>query len=155
VLSVAIIATVFVALIGLLPAGLGASRQAVDSSVSGAVLEAVHQRLGGEILQVGTPAFSPLFFDAEGVAIPANAPDADLRRRLYRADVEFVRPASQPANTTTLLAARISLSWPVSLSTGAALGADNPHVQVSYPVATHTGPDWTAIDSSFRPKVEF
>jgi len=53
VLSLAIIATVFVALLGTIPAGLSASRGAIDSTVVGLVIEDAQNELKGQPLTEG------------------------------------------------------------------------------------------------------
>ncbi len=155
VLSLAIIATAFVALIGVLPAGLGASRDAANSSITGFILESVHQRLSGQPLQAGAPSISPLYFDADGLYIAPDASQADLNRRAYRADIELSASPQPLLNTRDLLFVRIALSWPIQTDSGVAVGAANPRVVVTYPVTSHSGPDWQKIDPQYTPKVEF
>jgi uncharacterized protein (TIGR02598 family) len=154
-LALAIIATALVALLGLLPAGLDASRQAVNSTVVAAVLENVHIRLQGHPLKMGPAIFSPLFFDDHGIFIRPDAEPEELARRLYRADVQISEWKERPANTSALRPTTISLSWPVDLRTGDALGTGNPKAVVTYGVTTLTGPDWQLIDRKYVPKVEF
>lgn len=155
VLALAIIATAFVAILGLLPAGLDASRQAANSTVVAEVLDDVHQRLQNQPLNVGPVAFSPVFYDDRGIFIAPDADPATQARRLYRADVSIVEWNQQPANTSALRPVTIALSWPVNATTGDALGKDNPRTFVTYATTTLTGPDWQAIDRRYVPKVEF
>ena len=154
VLALAVIATAFVAVLGLLPAGLEASRQATDSTVVGTILADLDQRLQGQPLKSGSASFSPAYFDERGAFIPANAEPADLARRLYRAEVKIGTWKNKPAGTSALRPVTIELSWPVDPGSGLALGKDNPKTAVTYAVTTLTGTDWPAIDPSFVPKIE-
>jgi uncharacterized protein (TIGR02598 family) len=155
VLALAIIATAFIAVLGLLPAGLNQSRQAADSTVVAAILEDLSNRLQGQKLQTGAASFSPAFFDDHGVFIPTTASPSDQERRLYRAEVKIGAWKTRPAGTSALRPITIELSWPVNTKTGLALGKDNPKTVVTYTATTLTGPDWAAIDTSYVPKIEF
>jgi uncharacterized protein (TIGR02598 family) len=160
VLALAIIATAFVAILGLLPAGLEASRQAGNSTIVATVLDEVHQRIQQQPLKTGPLAFSPAFFDERGAFIPADAEPARIAQRFYRADVEIVEWATPPAHTSALRPVSVAVSWPVQVQTGKALGVGNPQTVVSYPVTTLTGPDWPLIsppgraDLKYKPRIE-
>jgi uncharacterized protein (TIGR02598 family) len=151
VLSLAIIAVLFVGLIGLLPAGLSASRGAVDATVVGTVVEDVQNRLRGEHLLPGPASFSPAYYDEDGVYIPS--PDGSVRR-FYRADVAISAWQKPPVNTSGLRPITVAISWPVNAS-GEAPAASNSKVRLSFAVTPLTGPNWTTIDSSYVPKIEF
>jgi uncharacterized protein (TIGR02598 family) len=155
VIALAVIATAFVGILGLLPAGLDASRQAVNSTVVGVILEDVHNRLQNRPLKTGAVDFSPAFFDDHGVFIRPDADPAEQARRLYRVDVQVGNWKDRPANTGSLLPLNVSLSWPVDTKTGVALGKDNPKTVVTYAVTTLTGSDWALIDPSYVPKIGF
>ena len=155
VLALAIIATAFIAVLGLLPAGLNQSRQAADSTIVAAILEDVNNRLQGQKLQTGPAAFSPAFFDDHGVFIPATAAPADQARRLYRAEVNIGTWKTKPTGTSALRPITIQVSWPVDTRTGLAVGTGNPKTSVTYTATALTGPDWTAIDTTYVPKIEF
>jgi uncharacterized protein (TIGR02598 family) len=161
VLALAIIATAFIAVLGLLPAGLNQSREAANSTVVAAILEDLHNRLQGEIMKDGEASFSPAFFDDRGIFILPSA-DADdqarrEQRRLYRAEVKIGTWKTQPANTSGLRPITIALSWPVNTNDklGPALGSDNPKTVVSYGATGLTGTDWETIDGSYKPKIEY
>jgi uncharacterized protein (TIGR02598 family) len=155
VLSLAVISIAFVGLLGLLPAGLDASRQATDSAVVAAILEDLHNRLQGQPLKTGTAGFSPAFFDDHGVFIDPNASGEEQGRRLYRAEVKIGAWNSRPSNTSALRPITISLSWPVDPKSGIALGKGNPKTVVTYCATTLTGSDWAVIDPTFVPKIEY
>jgi uncharacterized protein (TIGR02598 family) len=155
VIALAVIAIAFVALLGLLPAGLNQSRQAADSTVTAAILEDLHHRLQGQKLQAGPASFSPAFYDDHGVFIPAGASAAEQARRLYRAEVKIGTWKTKPAGTSALRPVTIELSWPVDSKSGLAIGPGNPRSVVTYTATTLTGPDWTAIDTTYVPKIEF
>jgi uncharacterized protein (TIGR02598 family) len=154
VLALGIIAIAFVGVLGLLPAGLQASRQAANSTVVGAVLEDLHNRLQGQPLIAGPANFSPAYYDDQGAFIDPAASAADLARRLYRADVQIGSWQSQPTGTSALRPVTISLSWPVDRN-GNAAGKGNPQSVVTYPATTLSGSNWTAIDPTFVPKLEY
>ena len=155
VLALAIIATAFIAILGLLPAGLSQSKQAADSTVVAAILDDVNSRLQGQKLQTGPASFSPAFFDDRGVYIPSTAVPTDQVRRVYRAEVKIGTWKTRPTGTSALRPITIQVSWPVDAKTGTALGTDNPKTSITYTVTALTGPDWTAIDTTYVPKIEF
>jgi len=155
VLALAIIATAFVAILGLLPAGLDASRQAANSTVIATVFAEVHQRLQNQPLVTGKLPFSPAFFDERGTFIPPEADELAQARRLYRADVEIGEWNERPVHTNSLAPVTIALSWPVNPATGEAIGKDNPRTVVAFPTTTLTGPDRPEIDRHYVPKIEF
>ena len=155
VLALGIIAIAFVGLLGLLPAGLDASRQATNSTVIAAILEDLHNRLQGQPLKTGVTGFSPAYFDDHGVFIAPDAPPETLARRLYRADVQIGAWSSRPTGTSALRPITIALSWPVNVQTGAPLGNDNPKTTVTYCATTLAGSNWAVIDPSFVPKIEY
>jgi uncharacterized protein (TIGR02598 family) len=165
VISVAIVATAFVAIVGLLPAGLDASRRATNSTVTAAILEDLNHRLKGQPLpqgQNGTPiagpaSFSPAYFDDHGVFLDPND-TSNVVRRVYRADVQIGiwNSGTQPTGTSSWLRPiSIQLSWPVEPNSGVALGTNNPQIVVTYPAVPLTGSSWTAIDNSYVPKIEY
>jgi uncharacterized protein (TIGR02598 family) len=153
-LALAIISFAFVAILGVIPAGLDASRNAVNHTVVAGILAQVQQRLLQQPLQPGAVAFSPLFFSDNGTPIPADAETNALSSRVYRADVEIVEWARRPENTGTLSPLRVSLSWPVD-GRGEAVGRLNPKTTAVYTVSSLTGPDWEQIDRQYRSKIEF
>lgn len=160
VLTLGVISIAFVGLLGLLPAGLNASRQATDSAVVGAILEDLHNRLQGQPLKTGTAGFSPAFFDDHGVYIDPNASADQQTHRLYRAEVKIGAWNVRPTNTSALRPITISLYWPVD-SAGNPLGKKNaqnivePKTVVTYCATTLTGSDWALIDPTFVPKIEY
>jgi uncharacterized protein (TIGR02598 family) len=162
VISVGVVATAFVAIVGLLPAGLDASRRASNSTVTAAILEDLNNRLKGQPLpQVSGSApataaasFSPAYFDDHGVFLDPSV-SANNSRRIYRADVQIGSWSAQPTGTSGLRPVTIRLSWPVDPTSGAALGTNNPQFVVTYPAVPLTGSNWTAIDSSYVPKIEY
>ena len=159
VLALAVISVAFVGVLGLLPAGMDASRQATNSTVIAAILEDVHNRLQGRPLQTG--ALTPVFFDDHGVFIDSD-PSAANPARLYRADVKIGawNQANRPASISALRPIVVSLYWPVDPN-GNPLGKKNsagfvaPKSVVSYCATTLTGSDWAAIDTTFVPKIEY
>jgi uncharacterized protein (TIGR02598 family) len=158
VLVLAVIATALIALIGVLPVGMNASRQAADQTVVALIYEDVHNRLQSEKLVAGVASFSPAFFDDRGVFIPTTSnPSSGTpnTNAFYRADVSIGAWNAAPVNTSGLLPVTIALSWPVDAASGQPLGAKNPQSFVTFGVAPLTGPSWQVIDSTYAPKVEF
>lgn len=156
VLAIAIIATAMVAILGLLPAGVNASRDAADSTIITSVLEDLNNRLKGQPLRVGPASFSPVYFDVSGRVIQEDPETpGSLNNAIYRADVEILEWQDQPANTSSLRPVRIALSWPVNATTGESIGTGNPKVVSTFGATTLTGPSWEEIDRSYVPKVEY
>jgi uncharacterized protein (TIGR02598 family) len=161
VLALAVIAIAFVALLGMLPAGLDQSRQAANSTVTAAILEDVNHRLMGLALQSSpksstetiTPSFTA-YYDDHGVFIPTSASAAEKARRLYRAEIRIGAWKTKPADTSALRPITVELAWPLEPTTGSPIGP-NPKTVVTYPVSTLTGLDWKVIDSGYVPKIEF
>lgn len=155
VLAIAIIASAMIAILGLIPAGLNASRDAADSTVVAAVLEDLSNRLKGQPLRKGEVAISPSFYDVAGHLIQTDAEDpTTFRDVIYRADVEILDWDSKPVGTGSLRPARISLYWPVNSRDGTPLGSAVPKVEVTYGVSTLSGPAWQEIDRKFEPKID-
>lgn len=160
VLCVAIISTVLVSVVGILPVGLDVSRKAVNHTVVATVLEDLYNRLQGQRLQAGAATFSPAYFDDLGVYLPSPEDGADLAameryrtRRTYRAEVVITDWNPAPANTSKLHAVRVKLSWPLD-SNGNPVGPDNPKAEVTFGVTSLAGQDWQVIDPQFQPKIE-
>jgi uncharacterized protein (TIGR02598 family) len=155
VIAIAIIATVMVAILGLLPAGLNASRDAADSTIIATILEDLNNRLKGQPLRDGPVAFSPAYYDGSGRYIPVDPVNpASLANAIYRADVDILDWEKQPKDTSSLRPAKISLSWPIRPSDGDPIGSDNPKVEVTFGVTTLTGPAWEEIDRNYVPKID-
>ena len=77
VIAMAIIATGMIAIIGLIPVGLQASRDAAVRSTTAIIIEDVHDRLKGHILdqdEVGDAsqrlAVNPFYYDDQGIYLP-------------------------------------------------------------------------------------
>jgi uncharacterized protein (TIGR02598 family) len=152
-LALAIIGIVFVALLGLLPAGLNASRQAADSTVTAVILENLHNRLQNHVRKTGPADFSPAYFDVHGVLIAPDAKDAQTDR-VYRADVAIGDWHKRPNGTSSLRPITIGISWPINTTTGEP-AAGNPKTTVTYAATALTGTDWPAIDPTYQEKIEF
>lgn len=160
VICVAIISTVLVSVVGILPVGMDVSRRAINHTVVATVLEDLYNRLQGQRLQPGVAAFSPAYFDDLGVYLPAPEAGADaeavqkyLNRRTYRAEVTISDWKPAPANTSRLHAVRVRLSWPLDGS-GNPVGQDNPKTDVTFGVTSLAGEDWQVIDPQYQPKIE-
>jgi len=158
VLVLAVIATALIAIIGVLPVGLDAGRQAANQTVVALIFEDVHHRLQSQPLTTGTASFSPLYFDDRGVLIqPATSSTGGVSypNALYRADVTIGAWNTQPPNTSGLTPVTIALSWPVNPISGQPIGPKNPQSSVTFGVAPLTGTSWPIIDPNYVPKIEF
>jgi uncharacterized protein (TIGR02598 family) len=156
VITLAIISTVVVALIGILPAGMDSAREAANRTVLAAVLEDIHNRLEGNQLKEGMLEESPFFYDTQGVFIPDTATGEEKAERIYRADIEIVKVHSDhlPENTDGLMGVKIAVWWPVDGASGKAFQKE-PQTSISYYLTTLTGRDWETIDPSYEAKIEF
>jgi uncharacterized protein (TIGR02598 family) len=155
--SLAIVATGLVAIIALIPQGQQASQRSAEHTVTAIILEDVHDRMEGNVLEEGALPTSPFYYDAQGVFIPDEEDEEAKLRRNYRADIriEEVKDRARIPDTSGLKAAVIELSWPVAPLTGEALGKDNPRSTISYYLTTLTGPEWEMVDGTYEPKIEY
>lgn len=163
--SLGIIATVVIAILGILPAGIDAAKRAADSTVVATIFGSLHHRLVGEPLTPkngnDTLSFSPALFDAQGRPIASDAPAEELGRAVYQAELKLADWSERPANTSSLRVVTITLTWPVSSGAGASKGQRGQRASVSYPVTTLTGTDWPEIaraypaNPTFMPKIGF
>jgi len=154
VFALAIIATAMLALIGLLPLGMDASRQAANHTIIATILEDLHNRLEGEKLQSGEVSFSPAFYSDAGTFISEDSEEKGVIP-YYQARVRVGDWAERPAHTSGVLPVVIELYWPVDSETGEPIGGDKPKTTITYAASTLSGPDWREIDSSYTPKIEY
>ncbi len=156
VITLGIIATVVVALLGVLPAGMESAREASSRTVLAAVLEDIHNRLEGHKLEAGSLPTSPFYYDPQGVFISENATSEEKAQRIYRADIEIgdLHAASTPEHTDGLMSVKVDVWWPVDGESGRPF-QKKPRTSVSYYLTTLTGRDWEKIDPSYEPKIEF
>jgi uncharacterized protein (TIGR02598 family) len=104
VLALGIAATVLVALVGLLPAGLDATRTAALGSAEAAIIERLRQQI-----ESGTPP-GDFYFDAQGAPVSDGPADA-----VFAARVEASSALALPGETTgAMRSTRILLSDRVS-----------------------------------------
>ncbi|MEM7144281.1 MAG: prepilin-type N-terminal cleavage/methylation domain-containing protein [Verrucomicrobiota bacterium] len=155
--SLAIVATGLIAIIALIPQGQEAAKASSEHTVTAIILEDVHNRLEGEELTVGDLPTSPFYYDAQGVFIPDGEDPEEINRRIFRADIriEDIADKSGLPDTNGLMAGVIELSWPVVPATGDPLGKGNPKTTITYYLTTLTGLEWTEVDSSYKPKIEY
>ena len=154
VLALAIIATAILALIGLLPLGMDASRQAANHTIVATILEDLHNRLEGDKLQSGEASFSPAFYSDAGTFISEDSEDKEVQP-YYAAKVRVGDWAERPEHTSGVRPVVIELYWPVDSETGEPIGGSGPKTTITYGVSALSGPDWSAIDSSYTPKIEY
>ena len=169
-LAMGIAAVAMVAILGMLPQALKASRASSDRTAIGAVLEDIHDRIEGHVLEEGPLPSSPFFYDEQGRFWKGDSSEEEgggeeialiqvSPEKFFRVEVELVRPRqlqAEEANAVpdSLLAAKLSVSWPLDAE-GVPVGTGNPKMILTYPVTTLTGPDWEIIEPEFQPKVEY
>lgn len=152
VITMAIIASALMAVLAVVPTGMDVSRSAMDHSVVATILEDISQRLQGEKLQVGPPAFSPAYFDEFGNYLRPDLPSDELAlKRVYRADIHIDNINNPPPHTSGLKAATIKLAWPLKPN-GEPIES-NQTLSVTWGVTTLSGPDWQLIDPNYEPKI--
>ena len=156
-ISVGILATVLVVTIALLSPGLEAGKRSASQTITGVILEDVHERMEGQELVEGDLPNSPYFYDDQGMFIDSNARTEILERRVYRAEARVVEPSGDSVfdHTSGMKGVIIDLYWPVNPETGEVYNDEGPGTSVTYYMTTLTGPDWTRVDPSFVPKFEF
>ncbi len=154
VITVGILATVLISLVGILPVGIKSAEDAANRTVLAVILEDVHNRLEGQLLEPGEVSSSPFFYDRQGLHIHAGSDEGLKMTRLYRADARLVDIAkdSQLKHTSGLIAARIDLWWPVDPDSGAPLRQERPQETITFYLTPLTGPEWSRIDTDYRPR---
>ena len=155
VLALAIIATAMLAVIGLLPLGMDASRQAANHTIVATILEDLHNRLEGEKLQAGEVAFSPAFYSDAGTFISEDSEGREAAKPYYRAEVRIAEWSERPTHTSGVRPVVIKLYWPVDSETGDPIGGSTPKTTITYGAAPLTGTDWPSIDPRYSPKIEY
>jgi len=158
VIAVGIVATVVLALMGLIPAGLEASREATLRSLVAVIQENVHDQLKGFPLTPNAAAQpGPFFYNEQGLLISRpDDPAPDSEQAFFRVDVTLSVPHAShlPPHTSGLTGITLAISWPVNAN-GDAVGNRNPQSVISYYSSPLSGPQWTEIDANYTPKLEF
>ena len=157
VITVGILATVVISLVGILPVGIRSAEDAANRTVLAVILEDVHNRLEGEFMEPGEVASSPFFYDRQGLFIDSESDEELKGNRLYRVDARLVKIAhdSLLKNTSGLIAAKVDLWWPVDPDSGAPLRQEKPQETITFYLTPLTGPEWPEIDTGYRPRIEF
>ena len=152
VLALGIVAFALLAVVGMIPVGVQSSRDAVDLTRTSMVAQDAAMRLPTLAYTDGAPgATATWFYDQNGRWLNIDAslasPYAD---GFYRVDVARGGMASYPAYTdpaaadpanaysTRLLAATVTVSWPLDPATGQSVGGSNK--KVVYPLLTRATP---------------
>ena len=151
-LALGIIAFALVAVVGMIPTGLQASRDAVDFTRTSMIAQDAAMRLPTMAYTSGAPgATAAWFYDQNGhyLAVDPAAASA-YAGAFYRVDVargalNSYPPNTNPANadpsntySTQLLAATATITWPLDPTTGLSTG--NPSKKVVYPLLTRVMP---------------
>ena len=157
VITIGILATVVISLVGILPVGIKSAEDAANRTVLAVILEDVHNRLEGQLLEPGAVSSSPFFYDRQGLHIDSDSGEELKMSRLYRADARLVDIAEDSLlkHTSGLIAARIDLWWPVDPDSGIPFRQEKPQETITFYLTPLTGPEWPRIDTGYRPKIEF
>lgn len=127
-IAVGIVAFVLVAILGLVPVGMQAAREAMDDTRTSLIAQDAAHWAQALLRAAGTPPASPQavtrWYDEQGHRRPDPAawPDA---KAFYRVDVRYGPLAAYPAHVdaASLQAATVSIAWPVDPATGEAVAA--------------------------------
>ena len=146
-LALGIIAFAFIAILGMIPVGLTASREAAESVATSLIAQdaftKVQAKLNTEsafttfnVSLSGTPPKDYVFFyNTDGGYITDGNDVSKLRSSTqFRAEISGGNMASYPPNISSdvLKCVTVRISWPINTSTGAALGAGNPKATYSF-----------------------
>ena len=154
-LALGIIAFALVAVVGIIPVGLQASRDAVDLTRTSMIAQDAAARLPTLPYTQGAPRVTngdkPWFYDVNGrwltIDTTVTSPYAKV---YYRVDIVRDVPASYPANTdpalqpasntysTRLLAATATIHWPLDTNNGQPINGQNK--TAVYPLLTRAMP---------------
>ena len=162
-LALGVIAFGLLAVVGLIPIALKASRDAVDLTRTSMIAQDVAARLPTlPYTDSQTPYLPPYtsatasktatwFYDAAGHWLTINqSATPPYTNAYYRVDVVRNVPASYPVNTdsasrplsdyysTRLLAATATVTWPLDLTTGISIGGSSQ--KAVYPLLTRAMP---------------
>lgn len=137
-LALGIIAFALLAIVGLIPIGMKSAREAVEDTRTGLILQDAANRtrsfLGAATTVPAAPATVTWWYDSRGGVRPQPQawPDAET---FYRVDVRYGPLASALTNVgaTNLLAATISIGWPVNTATGAIEGGSTNRSGTTHP----------------------
>ncbi|MEM0895859.1 MAG: prepilin-type N-terminal cleavage/methylation domain-containing protein [Verrucomicrobiota bacterium] len=165
VITLAIVSTVIVSLLALLPAGMQASNEATERTITAVILEDLHDRFEteqAELREGDIGSNDQFFYDQQGVYIPPDADGEAKSRRFFWAEASLLRvnpinlqtPGSTSQVNTDLMAIRVELWWPVDPTSGQPL-KDDPGTTITYYATSLAGVDWEEIDPDFRPRIEF
>lgn len=129
--ALALVAFSLLAILGLIPVALKASREAVDDTRASLIAQdaATHLR-AMPATSATTKTEMILWYDRDGRYVEVDASKSDYSNAMYRADVARGRLNSYPAHTaiadqdpangdsTQLMGAIIVIRWPVNTTTG-------------------------------------
>ena len=157
VITIGILATVLISLVGILPVGIQSAEDAANKTVLSVILEDVHNRLEGHLMQPGEVSASPFFYDRQGLYLDSESDEKLQRDRLYRADVRLVNIVDDPRlkHTSGLIAAKVDVWWPIDPLSGKPFRQGKPQESITFYLTPLTGPEWPRIDEAYQPKIEF
>lgn len=161
VITLGIVGTVLITLLGLLVMAVDMSADASRNTALGIIVEDLHESVRGEPLVPGTLA-EPRFYDQRGARVRGQPGAWEFSSPLatapmFRAEVrlEPLHPSQVPANADGLLALRHIIHARIHPDTGEPLHPDDPEWELVSLVGTATAPMWPQIDPGYQPKISF
>ena len=161
VITLGIVGSVLLTLLGLLVMAVDLSADASRNTVLGIIVEDLHESIRGEPLVAGTLA-EPRFYDQRGARVRGQPGAWEFSSPLatapmFRAEVrlEPIHPSQAPANADGLLALRHVIHARIHPDTGEPLQPEHPEWELVSLVGTATAPMWRQIDPSYQPKISF
>ena len=94
-IAITLIGTVLISLMALVGMGIKAAHDSTHRATLGHIYTDVHHRIQGAPMEDGPIPQSPIYYDEEGVYVPADADEELIRRRTYRVDVRLNTPAGK------------------------------------------------------------
>jgi len=144
VLALGVVAFALIAVMSLIPVGLGALKDSMASTTNSLLLSNVRSTLVGQSCVVGD--LGPYFYDADAKYLGTTlGPES-----FYKVQVKLAQPYLAVTNSN-LLVATVKITWPANNS-GNSTG--NNLFQTSYLVSPLTGPEWPVLDPTYKPKID-
>ena len=162
-LAMAIAAVAVISVIGLIPVATKGSADSADQTAIGTMFEDIENRIKNHELAPGPVRDEngdPFFYDLRGnyVTTVSGPRDSSLiTDRFFRVEVELIEPVAQYVSTNNLgaaLAVQVKIFWPIN-DRGEAVHPEKPGGEITFLAGAQTGPGWTDVDQSFKPKIEY
>jgi len=179
VISLSIIATALLAVIGFMPLGAATNREAAEETIIGIVLDDARQRLQGHVIPTASREdLPPVYYDGQGhylgsgtitpAVVSADRQIVDIGQPVFRVETSIQRPlgmfsGGSPNAHLDVSGVRyvtLQVFSPIDPVTGASLPASAPRLEsVTFAVGRMTGTDWEQQwdtgASGYKPRIEF